>query len=145
MNPSTFLLLNFIVGFVADVALNDMSRYSDNEIIKSLQLYFREKSIVEAAVYAGITVVVVVLMLMYVTKKMYGFYVPATNNQLLYSIIVSFVLGFVADIVIDKMKIFGSTLDEYYRVAGAGLWGALAIVMSVIVSYIVQKYLLPIL
>ena len=145
MNSSTFLLLNFIVGFVADVALNDMSRYSDNEIMKSLQLYFREKSIVEAAVYAGITVVAVVLMIMYVTKKVYGFHVPGTNNQLLYSIIVSFVLGFVADIVIDKLKIFGSTLDEYYRIAGAGLWGALAIVMSVIVSYIVQKYLLPIL
>jgi len=84
-------------------------------------------------------------MLMYVTKKMYGFYVPATNNQLLYAVIVSFVLGFVADIVIDNLKIFGSTLDEYYRIAGAGLWGAFAIVMSVIVSYIVQKYLLPIL
>lgn len=145
MNSSTFLLLNFIVGFVADVVLNDMSRYSDNEIMKSLQLYFREKSIVEAAVYAGITVVAVVLMIMYVTKKVYGFHVPVTNNQLLYSVIVSFVLGFVADIVIDKLKIFGSTLDEYYRIAGAGLWGALAIVMSVIVSYIVQKYLLPIL
>ena len=145
MNSSTFLLLNFIVGFVADVVLNDMSRYTDNEIMKSLQLYFREKSIVEAAVYAGITVVAVVLMIMYVTKKVYGFHVPVTNNQLLYSIIVSFVLGFVADIVIDKLKIFGSTLDEYYRIAGAGLWGALAIVMSVIVSYIVQKYLLPIL
>jgi len=130
---------------VADVVLNDMSRYSDNEIMKSLQLYFREKSIVEAAVYAGITVVAVVLMIMYVTKKVYGFHVPVTNNQLLYSVIVSFVLGFVADIVIDKLKIFGSTLDEYYRIAGAGLWGALAIVMSVIVSYIVQKYLLPIL
>jgi hypothetical protein len=30
-------------------------------------------------------------------------------------------------------------LDLYYKVAGAGLWGALAFVFSIIISYIIQK------
>jgi hypothetical protein len=48
-------------------------------------------------------------------------------------------LGYSIDIIIDKLKIFGNDLDLYYKTAGAGLWGALAFVFSIIISYIIQK------
>ena len=55
-------------------------------------------------------------------------------------ILISFPLGYVIDIIIDKFKIFGNDLDLYYKIAGAGLWGALAFVFSIIISYIIQNY-----
>ena len=39
----------------------------------------------------------------------------------------------------NKFKIFGNSLDLYYKVAGAGLCGALAFVFSIIISYYIQN------
>jgi hypothetical protein len=144
MKLETFILLNFIVGTVSDIILNDLSRSSiSNPIIKSLEPYFLTNSIIEAGIYAGITVVAVIIPVIYVTQKIFNYTVPTTSTQLLYTVIVSFILGFVADILIDKLQIFGSSLDNYYKIAGAGLWGAIAISFSALISYILQKYLLP--
>jgi len=146
MKVETFILLNFIVGVISDIILNDFSRSSiSNKIIKSLEPYFLTNSIIEAGVYAGITVVAVIIPVIYVTKYLFNYKVPTTNKQILYTVIVSFVLGFIADILIDKLQIFGSLLDNYYNIAGAGLWGGIAISFSALISYILQKYLVPIL
>jgi hypothetical protein len=45
------------------------------------------------------------------------------------------------DILIEKYKIFGNTLDEYYKDAGAGFWGAVAFIMSIMISYGIQSLL----
>ena len=146
MKLETFILLNFIVGTISDIILNDLSRSNiNNKIIKSLEPYFLTKSIIEAGIYAGITVVAVIIPVMYVTKYLFNYKVPTTNKQILYTVIVSFILGFIADILIDKLQIFGSLLDNYYNIAGAGLWGGIAISFSALISYMVQKYLVPIL
>ena len=146
MKVETFILLNFLVGTISDIILNDLSRSSiNNKIIKSLEPYFLTNSIIEAGVYAGITVVAVIIPVIYVTQKIFNYTVPTTSTQLLYTVIVSFILGFVADILIDKLQIFGSSLDNYYKIAGAGLWGGLAISFSALISYILQKYLVSIL
>jgi hypothetical protein len=54
-------------------------------------------------------------------------------------------LGYLADVFIYKYKVFGKTLDAYYNVGGAGLWGAAAYVFSIVISYILYiqgiKYL----
>ena len=137
MKLETFILLNFIVGTISDIILNDLSRSNiNNKIIKSLEPYFLTNSIIEAGIYAGITVVAVIIPVMYVTKYLFNYKVPTTNKQILYTVIVSFILGFIADILIDKLQIFGSSLDNYYKIAGAGLWGAIAISFSALISLI---------
>ena len=55
------------------------------------------------------------------------------------------ITGFISDIIIDKMNIFGNTLKPFYKLAGSGFWGGLAIAFSVVISYLIQIYLLPIL
>jgi hypothetical protein len=71
-----------------------------------------------------------------------GFYIPHNNNELIKFIGIAFPLGYAVDIIIDRFKIFGNDLELYYKIAGAGLWGALAFVFSIIISYLIQKYFL---
>lgn len=41
IKTTTFLFVNFIVGFLSDIVLNDLSKYkSSGEIIHSLEPYF---------------------------------------------------------------------------------------------------------
>tara|TARA_B100001248_G_scaffold164904_1_gene124694 strand:+ start:893 stop:1330 length:438 start_codon:yes stop_codon:yes gene_type:complete len=145
MNTRTFLFINFIVGFVADIILNDLSRKPASQlfpskIIKSLNTYFLNKSIIQAGIYAGLTVVVVLIP----TIILFNLYFDVFKNKLLFTIF-SFITGFISDIIIDKLNIFGNTLKPFYKLAGSGLWGGLAIAFSVVISYLIQIYLLPIL
>jgi hypothetical protein len=147
MKLLTFILINFIVSFLSDIVLNDISTYNilNSEIINSLKPYFKNKSIIYSGLLAAITVVIVLVANCLITKYLYGFYNPANLKQLLIYSIIAFPIGFIADIVIDKLNIFGHSLDNYYRVAGVGLWGAIAYLFSILISYIIQKYLVPLL
>ena len=141
MEVIIFIIINFIVSALSDVSLNLLSRNQltkdyNLKIILSLKPYFKNKSIIECAVYAGITIVVALLINMLISKKMLGFYIPHNINELIKFIGIAFPLGYAIDIIIDKLKIFRNDLDLYYKVAGAGLWGALAFVFSIIISYL---------
>jgi len=147
MEVIIFIIINFIVSALSDVSLNLLSRNSltkdyNLKIILSLRPYFKNKSIVKCAVYAGITIVVALLINILISKKMFGFYIPHNNTELIKFILIAFPLGYAIDIIIDKLKIFGNDLDLYYKVAGAGLWGALAFVFSIIISYSIQHIFL---
>ena len=138
-NPlALFIGINFVVSFLSDVVLNDLSYLPKTHvgpIIRSLNPYFREKSVVVSGISAGLTVVAVLCILFYLT----GWKVPETWRELLSFVILAFPVGFIADIVIDKMKLFGPSLESYYEVAGSGLWGALAFVFSLVVSYVIYR------
>ena len=145
MNTNTFLFINFIVGFISDIILNDLSRKPASQlfpskIIKSLNIYFVNKSIIQAGIYAGLTVVIVLIP----TIILFNLYFDIFENKLLFTIF-SFITGFISDIIIEKLNIFGNTLKPFYKLAGSGLWGGLAIAFSVVISYLIQIYLLPIL
>lgn len=145
LNLYTFVFLNFIVGFVSDIVLNDLSCMSSikSDIIKSLCGYFKNKKIIEAAVLAGITVVIVliptIIMFIYIKKT------KLLINELALLNILGFIFGYIFDILIEKLDIFGETLRPYYKVAGSGFYGGLALMFSINLSYIIQMYLLPIL
>ena len=136
-----FIIIVFVVSALSDILLNLLSK---NQVIKknnwkiilSLKPYFKNKSMTQSAVYAGITILVALFINMLISKNIFGFYVPSNNNELLKFISIAFPLGYIIDIIIDKFKIFGNSLDLYYKVAGAGLWGALAFVFSIIISYL---------
>jgi hypothetical protein len=142
INIYTFIFINFIVGFISDIVLNDLSKssYINSPIIKSLQPYFEKKLIIEAGFYAGLTVVLSLIPILILHKYL----LPILNiSELLLLIILGFIIGCLVDILIEKIDIFGSTLHIYYKLAGSGFYGGLAIVFSIITSYILQIYLLP--
>ena len=145
MKVMIFIIIVFIVSAISDILLNLLSKNQltkeyNLRIILSLKPYFKNKSMIESAVYAGITIIVALLINMLISKSILGFYIPRNNSELIKFICIAFPLGYIIDIMIDKFKIFGSSLDLYYKVAGAGLWGALAFVFSIIISYLIQKY-----
>jgi hypothetical protein len=144
MKVIIFIIIIFIISALSDIILNFLSRNSlikkyDLKIILSLRPYFKNKSIIRSAIYAGLTIVVALLINILISKNIFGFYIPSNNNELIKFICLAFPLGYAIDIIIDKFKIFGNDLDLYYKVAGAGLWGALAFVFSIIISYIIQN------
>jgi len=138
-NSVIFLFLNFCVSFVSDIVLNDLSTHFN--IIKSLKPYFQNKSILKCALDAGITVMIGILITMFFSFLLFGFLSPNTFVQLIYFCIIGFLIGYILDILIYKLHIFGNRLDSYYKAFGAGLWGAIAFIFSIIISYFLQKHI----
>jgi hypothetical protein len=140
-----FILLNFIISAVSDVALNLIAN-TDNilktRIIASLKPYYKTKTMFEAGVYAGITIVIALIITMVVTKLLIGVTVPSNNTELLKFLGIAFVIGFVIDKLIYKLKVFGNSLDEYYKEAGSGFWGALSFAFSIAISYFIMRYVM---
>ncbi len=118
------LYINFIIGFISDIFLNIMSRYNVTEIISSLLPYFKENGVFKSSLLAGLTTYVSAL----ITLRIFG-----------KSIIGSFIVGYILDIIIDRTNIFGDSLKPYYKIAGAGFWGGVAIMFAMIVSLFVLK------
>tara|TARA_B110000495_G_C22857498_1_gene500007 strand:+ start:172 stop:639 length:468 start_codon:yes stop_codon:yes gene_type:complete len=132
MKEILFLLLNFVIGFFSDIVLNLLAN-QDIKFLKTLKPYFANKSVTKAALYAGITVIIIVGIIMSIFKITYDKYLPGTINEYLIYLLITFVIGFIADIVIYKINIFPK-LKLYYQTVGKGLWGALAVLFSVIIS-----------
>lgn len=150
MKLQTFVFINFIVSFLSDVALNDIANPPklipfNSKIIDSLKPYFKNKSIVISGIYAGITICLTLLGVSLISKTIYNFHVPTNFYELLKYLLLAFPIGYIVDIGIDKFNIFGKTLVPYYKIAGAGFWGAMAFVFSIIISFLLQKYLIPLL
>ena len=138
-NSIIFLLLNFCVAFDSDIILNDLSTHFN--IIKSLQSYFQNESILKCALDAGITVSVGIVITMLFSYLLFGFLSPNTFVQLIYFCIIGFLIGYILDIFIYKFNVFGNRLNAYYKAFGAGLWGAIAFIFSIIISYFLQKHI----
>jgi hypothetical protein len=141
----TFIFLNFIVSMFSDIVLNDLAKSNKYEKIATLQPYFKDKYILEVAIHAGITIVSCLLILILLSKLIFKFYMPNNFNDLLKYLIIAYPLGYLYDYLIYKFKIFGSSLDLYYEKLGVGNWGAIAFVFSIIISFFLQKYFIPIL
>uniref|UniRef100_A0A6C0BA83 Uncharacterized protein n=1 Tax=viral metagenome TaxID=1070528 RepID=A0A6C0BA83_9ZZZZ len=141
MKLVTFLCINFIVSFFSDIVLNDLS----TSVFLSLKPYFHNQSIIVSAIYAGITVEIALLITIGCFYLLFHSFVPNTLKMLFVFCVIAFIIGFIADIFIDKMHIFGNRLDAYYKKVGAGFWGAAAFLFSILISYFIQKEILPIL
>ena len=133
------MLIHFCVAFISDVVLNDLTRFN---MLKPLQPYFYQQSIIKCAFDAGLTVLVALVITMFFSYALFGFVVPSQLKQLLSFSLLAFVVGYILDVLIYKFKVFGNRLNEYYKAYGAGLWGSLAFVFSIAISYMIQKYVL---
>ena len=137
MNAFLFFLINFGTAFVSDIILNDLStRYG---FLPSLKSYYKNESIVKLGIYASITISVALIVTMFLYYAIFRALLPNNYTQLFYFCIIAFVIGYILDVAIDKLKIFGNSLDPYYKEYGAGFWGAMAFLFSVVVSYFIEK------
>ena len=134
-----FMFLNFAVSFMSDIILNDLS--TNFNIVKSLQSYFYKQSIIKCAFDAGVTILFALAINMVFSYFLFGFVIPTNFTDLFYFGILAFLIGYILDILIYKFKIFGDRLNDYYKTLGAGLWGGLAFVFSIVISYFIQKYI----
>jgi len=126
------LFINFCVGFISDIILNDLSKIKKFKYFNSLYPYFKNKSIIIAAIYAGITTSICIYIAILINKYL----------NINYFLLV-FIVGYFIDIFIEKYKIFNN-LEDYYETFGSGIYGGIAILFSSIISYIIYYYFLPI-
>jgi len=134
-NESLFLIFNALVGFFSDIILNIIATHDIYKPITTLKPYFENKTMFKAAFYALLTVVIIVGIVMKIFQIYYNKYLPETNKEYIIYLILSFVIGYIGDILIYKLDIF-PRLKTYYKVVGKGLWGAIAILFSVVISFI---------
>lgn len=123
-----FLVYSFIVAFFSDIVLRDMS-------ISSLQPYFQSHSILVSGLYAGLSIVIPLFVLLHIQYYVFHVYVPRTNQELIRLLFLAFPFGFMVDKWIEYMKFF-PRLERYYREIGSGVWGGSSFVFSIVVSYI---------
>ena len=139
MNPELlFLLFNAIIGFFSDVFLNFIATKDIYKPISSLKPYFQNKSVFKAGIYASLTVLIIVAIIMKSFHYLYDKYLPDDShmqNEIVVYLLITFIIGYISDIIIYKINIFPK-LKLYYQSVGMGLWGALAILFSVIISLI---------
>ena len=134
-----FMFLNFAVSFMSDIILNDLS--TNFNIVTSLKSYFYKQSIIKSAFDAGITILFALVITMLFSYFLFGFVIPNNFTNLIYFSILAFLIGYILDVLIYKLKIFGNRLNIYYQQLGAGFWGGLAFVFSIVISYFIQKYI----
>ena len=133
-----FIIINFCVSYVSDNVLNDLSKYTPYKAFTSLAPYFKNKSIVVAGIYAGLTVVFATILLMLFNRLFLNTYFPESRSQFIITIFVAYVIGYALDVFIYKMNIFDN-LQLFYKTVGAGNGGALSFLFSLIISFIVLK------
>lgn len=142
---SEFIILNFLISFLSDLGLNALSQSNSVNLPKTIRVlrpYFAHyNNSLLTAFYAGLTVITVLILNMLLSKLFFGFSSPVNNQQLLRFLSLAVPLGYVADVFIYKYKVFGTLLDAYYKAGGAGFWGAMAFVFSIVLSFIIINHI----
>ena len=130
-----FIIINFCVSYVSDNVLNDLSKYTHVKAFTSLAPYFKNKSIVVAGIYAGLTVVFATILLLLFNRLFLNTYFPESRSEFIITIFAAYVIGYALDVFIYKMNIFDN-LQPFYKTVGAGNGGALSFIFSLVISFI---------
>jgi len=142
MKLITFLFINFIISFIADIFLRDLS--TNFNIITSLKPYFNSMSIIESCLYASLIIEIALIITIIFSIFIFGFMIPNNNTDLIKFSFLALIMGYIIDIFIYKTNMF-SSLKLYYKEYGAGIWGSLAFIFSILISYFIQKQIIPLL
>ena len=141
------ITIYFFIGFISDLILNYLSRQTYVPAsIKALKVYFLRSSIknsvirdLVSAINAGLTIVAAIILTMCLSSLICNFVHPRTLAQLFKFLLIAFPVGYVMDIFIYKTELFGPTLNPFYRIAGAGFWGAMAFIFSILAAYMIES------
>ena len=129
-----FIIINFFVSYVSDNVLNDLSKYTPYKAFTSLAPYFKNKSIVVAGIYAGLTVVFATILLLLFNRLFLNTYFPESRSEFIIIIFAAYAIGYALDMFIYKMNIFDD-LQLFYKTVGAGNGGALSFLFSLVISF----------
>ena len=135
-----FVIINFCVSYVCDNVLNDLSKYTPYKAFTSLAPYFKNKSIVVAGIYAGITVAFATTLLLIFNRLFLNTYLPNSRYEFIINIVIAYAIGYALDVFIYKMNIFDN-LQPFYKTVGAGNGGALSFLFSLIISFMTLRAL----
>ena len=136
-----FTYINFVISFISDLVLNFLSRQKFSPTsIQSLKPYFVENNVILCGFYAGLTVVFALLITMIISYCIFKIKYPYDLYSYFKFTCIAFPLGYALDYFIYDFQIFGPTLNDYYNIVGAGLWGALAFIFSITTSSLILKY-----
>ena len=141
MNLFAFILISFVVGFIADIVLNDVSK--SNKMYSSLRPYYAKKSIFYACFLSGVIIAIGTGLLMVVYKMLTNAYLPSTFTQILKFLALGYVVGYLIDVAIDKFNILGETIQPFYKEYGSGHSGAIAFEVALVSTILTAKYVLP--
>lgn len=140
------IVVYFIVSAVADIILNFLSRQSFSPLkVRALKPYFLRNTIVTnsiikdilSAFNAGITIVIALIITMIISSIILKFNHPSSLYELFLFICIAFPIGYIFDYIIYKIELFGPSLRYFYKVAGAGFWGAMSFIAAIIISYVI--------
>ena len=135
MNINHFLILNGILGFFSDIALNILSNYNFINL-NTLRPYFEDRSMLYLAIYASIIIFTLVLISVNIYKIIFN---KLPTNEFIYLAIIAFIVGYIADVVADKLNTFPG-MRLYYDTVGSGVWGGISILLSVVICYYILYY-----
>ena len=135
MNINHFLILNGILGFFSDITLNILSNYNFMNL-NTLLPYFENQSMIYLAIYASIITFVLALICINIYKIIFN---KLSNIEFIYLAIIAFIVGYVADVIADKLNTFPK-MRLFYDTVGSGPWGGLSILFSVVLSYFILYY-----
>lgn len=139
-----FISSIIIVSCLSDIVLNYISHQSwSPETIAALRNYFDKRGPIASSLYAGLTVFIVLLPTILLSHMLLGYGIPLTPNQLNKFLLLAFPIGYISDIIVNRYKIFGHDLDEYYTIAGEGFWGAIAFVFAIIIGWFIVSIITP--
>lgn len=141
------LLIYFFIAFNSDLLLNYLSRQTyAPDSIRALKIYFMRQSIKNShlrdfvsATNAGLTVVLAIMVTLFLAKVFFNMSHPRSLKELLRFLLIAFPVGYLMDIAIYKTQLFGPTLNPFYKIAGAGFWGAMAFIFSILACYCILK------
>jgi len=132
-----FIFINFIVSAISDMVLQYFAfKPNANSRLKALRPYYNYYGKLASVVLAGITVCSLLLIHLFLFKTIFDVYLPTHSVKLIiYFLISSLILGYVSDYLIHTLHVFGNTLNEYYKIKNAYIWGMLAYFFSIFISY----------
>jgi len=133
------ITIMFVSG-LSDIGLNYISHQSwSPETIAALKCYFDKRGTTASSLYAGLTVFIVLLPTILLSQLLFGYGIPLTPYQLNKFLLIAFPIGYISDIIVNRYKIFGHDLDEYYKIAGEGFWGAIAFLFAIIIGWFMTQ------
>ena len=140
MKLSIFILVAFVVGFICDVVLNDLSRRT--KLFSSLKPYYNSESITKLAIYSGIIISLATVVLMLLFFRFFKKYLPTNKIEILMFFLIAYIWGYVLDVLIDKTELFGKLLKPFYKEFGSGNSGAIAFIFALMISLFIFKVVL---
>ena len=140
MKLSGFLLLTFVVAFICDVILNDLSRRT--KVLASIKPFYESGAITKLAIYSGIIISGATILLMLLFFMLFKKYLPTNMFEILIFFLMAYIWGYILDVIIDKTELLGKSIKPFYKEFGSGNSGAIAFMFMLVVSLFIFKVVL---